>query len=111
MHGEFEAFIDGVMLIEEGVLRCQHSFTCHIVWIHSLPTAGQCASMEYHLDTKVIGICQYVLIELHGVLLVASKEIHLYTLHTYAFQPSHLLASGEGSVHALLRGLWRVAPC
>ena len=101
----------GMMLVEEGVLGCKHSLARHVVGIHPFPSAGQCATMENHLNAEVVGIREDVLVELHGVLLVAGKEIHLDALHTDTLQPSHLLAAGEGGVHALLGSLRSVAPC
>ena len=57
--------------------------------------------MEDDLQPKVIGIGEDILIELHRVLFVAGKEVHLDTLDTNLLQPSHLLASHAGVVHAL----------
>ena len=54
-------------LSEMEVLRSQYSLGSYKVRIHTLPTTRQGASVEDDLQTKVVGIGQDVLVELHLV--------------------------------------------
>ena len=66
--------------------------------------------MEHHLQTMTVGIAQDILIELHGLLLVATEEVNLDSLHTNALQPAHLLFAGNGGVHTVTWSLRGIVP-
>ena len=55
--------------------------------------------MEDDLNTKLIGIGQDILIDLHHSLLVATEEVNLDTQDAILLHPFHLLATGSRTVH------------
>ncbi len=103
VHCQLETFALGVVLLEEDVLRCKHGLARHVVREHALPTARQCATVEDHLQPVVVGVAQYVLVELHDVLLVTPEEVYLYAFYSDRLHPSHLSLTGDGGVHAVAR--------
>ena len=61
--------------------------------------------MEDALQAIAVGVVEDVLIELHGLLFVAAKEVYLDALHANLLQPSHLTVATDGRAHAVLRRL------
>ena len=64
--------------------------------------------MEDTLDTKLVGVGQDILVELHHSLFVATEEINLDTQDSILLHPSHLLTSSRRTVHLVqgrLRGI------
>ena len=59
--------------------------------------------MEYHKNSKIIGIGKNVLIKFHGFLLVAPEIIDLYSRYSYVFKPFHLAAANIPFVHEISR--------
>ena len=66
--------------------------------------------MEHHLKSITIGIAQNILVKLHGLLLVTSKEVNLDTLNTNALKPLHFLLASDRGVHAIAWGLGSIVP-
>ena len=52
--------------------------------------------MEVTHDTIFVGVREYLLVETHGLLLVAGPEVHLDTAHAHLLHPLHLLLAGDG---------------
>ena len=66
--------------------------------------------MEDDLQAVAVGIGENVLVELHRLLLVSSKEVDLDTFDTDALHPLHLTFTGNGCVHAVSWALWGIIP-
>ena len=56
MSGGIHSLNVAEMLLEINVLRGKHSFAAHIVGIHTFPASRQCAAVEYHHQSKIVGI-------------------------------------------------------
>ena len=95
-------------LAEIDIFAGQHCLRGNIVGIHHLPAAWHRAAVEDNLQTVAVGIEEYVLIELHGLLLVTAEEVDLDALHANLLQPRHLLVAGNGCRHAVAWCLWGV---
>ena len=110
MHGEFKTFLTGVVVAEEHILGGQHGFATHEVGIHTLPSARQGAAVENHLQSVAVGIREDILVELHGLLLVAAEEVNLDALHADALHPFHLAFACHGGIHAVSGSLRGIVP-
>ena len=66
--------------------------------------------MEDDLQSEVVGIGEDIFIELHHVLLVASKEIDLDAKDAGTLHPCHLLATGAYAVHLMTWSLGGIVP-
>ena len=64
--------------------------------------------MEDTLDAIAIGIEEDILVELHRLLLVAAKEVHLDALYANALQPGHLTITCDAVVQTVARRLRRI---
>ena len=53
--------------------------------------------MEYHKDTVIVGIGEYVVVEAHCLLFVAAEEIDLYTADAVLLHPFHIVAAATMS--------------
>ena len=110
MHGEFKAFLTGVVVAEEHILGGQHSLAAHEVGVHTLPSTRQGAAVENHLQSVTVGIREDILVELHGLLLVATEEVYLDAPHAYTLHPFHLALAGHGGIHAVAWSLRGIVP-
>ena len=110
MEREVEGLLDGRAFVEKHVLGGQHSLRGHIVGIHALPATGDGAAMEHYLQTIAVGIAEDVLVELHGLLFVTSKEVDLDAFDANGLHPFHLPFAGNGCVHAVARALGGIVP-
>ena len=106
----FEALFVTVVLGEEKVFGSQRRLAGHIIGIHALPSARYGASMEDDLQAIAVGIGQDVLVEPHGLLLVAPEEVYLDARHADALEPFHLPLAGIRRREAVARSLRRVVP-
>ena len=61
--------------------------------------------MENHLYSVSVSITKDVLILLHCLLLVATKEVHLDALYSNALHPGHFSFASNSSIHAVTRSL------
>ena len=93
MKRQVERLVNGGSLVEIDVLGSQHGLARHIVRIHLFPSARDGAAVEDALDAVAVGIIEDVLIQPHGLLLVARKEIDLDALHPDALHPGHILVA------------------
>lgn len=66
--------------------------------------------MKDHHQPMIIGIAQDFLIQAHRLLLVTSKEVHLYSFYAHTLHPAHFLLAGNGVVHFVDRTLLYVIP-
>ena len=108
MHSEVEGLTHGSTLVEIHILAGQHSLRGHEVGIHALPATRQGAAMEDTLDAVAVGIEEDILVELHRLLLVATKEIDLDTLHADALEPGHLALTCHAGVQTVAWRLRRI---
>src|SRR5574344_750668 len=87
------------ILREMEILTRQHSLARNVVGIHTLPSSRYGTSVEYHLQSVVIGIAKNTFVVLHHNLFVTSKEIDLDTFDAGLLHPFHLLAALDGVAH------------
>ena len=90
-------------LSEVEIFRSENGFAGRIVGIHLFPSARQGASVENHKNPEVVGIGKDILIELHHVLLVTSKEVHLDAAYAHALHPRHFGTTFTALIHLALR--------
>ena len=110
VHGELEALLTGMVVGEAYVLRCQQGLGGNIVGVHALPSSWNGASVEDYLQSVAVGVDEDVLIEFHHLLLVAAKEVHLYSGNVVELHPCHLLIACIRCVHPSARSLWGIVP-
>ncbi len=98
------------MLIEDEILRREDSLGAYVVGIHALPAARNGRTVEYYKQPIVGRIGEDLLIETHGLLLIAAEEIDLDAFDTDGLHPSHLLFADDGAIHAVDGSLNDVVP-
>ncbi len=98
------------VLVEVQVLAGQHRLAAHVVGVHALPATGQGATVEDDHQPVVVGIGEYLLVETHGLLLVAAEEVHLDALHADTLHPAHGLLAQDGVTHHVDGTLLDVVP-
>ena len=108
--GKFLCLTLGTFFVEINVFGSPYSLGSYEIRVHSFPTTGQRAAMEYHENSEVVCIGKNILIQLHGFLFVATKEVHFYSCYTRFFKPFHLLAALKHRVHEITRSLRRIIP-
>ena len=64
--------------------------------------------MEDNLNAEIVGITEDVFVVLHGLLLVATEEVHLDSFYADALHPSHLLLASHDVVHTVAWSLWGI---
>ena len=110
VQGEVERLTDGCPFIEEHVLTGKDGLGGHVVGVHALPSARDGTAMEDDLQTVSVGITEDILIETHGLLLVATEEVDLDALDADALHPCHLPFTGDAGIHAVAWSLGCVVP-
>ena len=110
VHGQLEGFLLCVVFGKVDILRGENGFRSHVVGVHSFPATGYRAAMKDNLQAIAVGIKKDVLIKAYGLLLVASEEVYLDSLHANLFQPRHLSVAADAVVHAVARSLRSVVP-
>ena len=110
MESKIEWLMDSSSLAKEHILASQYSLRSYIVGEHTLPTAWQSTSVEDTLNAITISIYQDILIKLHGLLLVASKEVNLDALDTNLLQPLELTIASQRSIQTVAWSLWCIVP-
>ena len=98
------------MLVEYHILGCQYGFTTYIIRIHAFPSARNRTTVEDHHQAVIVGITQYIFIQAHRLLLVATKEIDFDTFYSETLQPFHLAFADNGVVHVINRPLLNIIP-